>query len=163
MKCLACGMEHNEKKCPRCYFPVVNITGNYEEGVKTLQPTIEKYRSEFSEKVELSLLTYLYEVNQTVTFQGNEKISFGRVCDLFNQTTWLETEFTNIAERKSIPISLCVAIENQPAYQITTNVPNLPSDTLQLGIEIDRTLRFHFVIRDAAGHCVSSETQPIVQ
>lgn len=163
MKCLVCGKVYSGNMCPICDFPVVNITTNDEEGLKALQPTIEAHRAAFSKKVALSLLAYTYDVDDSsVTFQSNDKIPFGSVSHLCDQSIWLDTEFTNVKQRKTIPVTLCVDIQNKPVYQVTVNVKNLPSDMIQVGIAVDRSLQFNFLLKDSSGQSICSEIQPII-
>ena len=168
MKCLVCGKEHNAQKCPLCGFPVVHIMTNDKEGLKALRPTIEAHRAEFAKKMMLSLLIYDYEVDKQVDFKGTAKIPLGRVDALSQHPIWLEKEFTNMAQRKTIPVTLCVDIDNQPPYQITVNLENIPSETIQVGVAAEPLtaeppLQFRFMIKDSQGHSVASEPQTMIQ
>lgn len=161
MKCLVCGKVYNGNMCPICDFPVVNITTR--EAEEALQKTIKAHRAAFLKKVRLSLLAHTYAVDDSsVTLQGNDKISFGDVSHLCNQSTWSDTEFTNVKQRKTIPVTLCVDIENKPGYQVEVNVENLPSDSLWAGLAVDSSLQFSFLLKDSSGHSVRSEVQPII-
>lgn len=163
MKCLVCGKVHNSNICPICEFPVVNITTNDKDGLKAIRSTIEAHRTAFSKKVALSLLAYNYDVNDSsVAFRSSDKISLGSAAHLCNQSIWLDTEFTNMKQRKTIPVTLCVDIENKSAYQVTVNVENLPSDSLWVGIAVDSSLLFKFLLKDGNGHSVCSAIQPII-
>lgn len=167
MECLVCGKKYDTQECPLCGFPVVHSMANDEETLKALRPTIEAHRAEFAKKIMLSLLIYDYEVDKQVDFKGTSKIPLGRVDALCRQPLWVEKEFTNMAQRKNIPVTLCVDIDNQPPYQITVNLENIPSETIQVGVAAEPLaaeppLRFRFLIKDSQGHSVSSDLQPII-
>lgn len=163
MKCLVCGKEYNGNECPVCGFPVVNITVNDEEGLKALRPTIDAHRAEFEKNIELSLLSYTYEVGNRIEPQGEERIPLGRVSQLSGQTVWLDTEFTNVVQRKAIPVTLCVTVRNRPEYRINVNAANILSDTIRVGICVNSSLQFCVIIQDSSGISSRSEFMPIVQ
>ena len=163
MKCPVCGKVYSDQKCPVCTFPIVNITTNDTEGLKAIQPMINAHRAQFLTKVTLSLSVFVYEQDsQQVSFQGSAKIPLDSVSNLYHHVTWLNRKFTNIQQRQTIPVTLCVAVENQPEYQITVDMENLPSDTLQLGISIEEPLQFSFYLKDGDGHTSCSEVRPII-
>ena len=163
MKCLVCNYKFSGTSCPKCGFPVVEIPGDYETGLKTLQPTIQKYKTEFCKKIELSISVHNYEVTDTVEYKGEEKIVIGTADSIISKTTWLNAEFTNIPSRRQIPVTLNVTVEDRPAYQLTLKANNLSAEMLQLGVSMDDKLGICFILKDDAGRTSSTEVVPLIQ
>jgi len=163
MKCLVCNYVFSGTACPKCGFPVVEIPGDYETGLKTLQPTIQKYRAEFCKKIKLGISVHNYDVTDTVSYKGEENIALGTADSFISRTTWLNGEFTNIPSRGQIPVTVNVSVGDSPAYQLTLNANNLPSEMLQLGISMDDQLRICLVLRDKTGKTSSTEVVSLIK
>ncbi len=158
MKCLVCNYDFNGIACPKCKFPVVEIPGDYETGLKTLQPTVMKYRTEFGKKIRLGVVVHNYDVTDTVTYKGEQTLPAGTADSMMSTTKWLSGEFTNIPSRSKVPVTLSVAVGDEPEYKVTLNADNLPSETLQLGISVDDQMRACFILRDGFGNTSPTET-----
>ena len=162
MKCLVCNSEFTGKACTVCGFPIVEILGDYETGMKNFQPTIEKYRNDFLKKISLSLVGYRYDVADKVSLIGQEKFQLGTAEKLMKDMTWLDMDFTNVASRTTVPVTLSVSIDDKPDYEIGLEVNNLPSEKVRLGFQVDQQLQITCELRDDSGKSVHSEPKPII-
>ncbi len=163
MKCLVCNAIHEQNVCPRCGFPVVEIPGDYEAGLKALQPTVAKYRNDFAKKINVALVVHNYDYDNDLEYMGEEKLPFGNAGALMSAEKWLDVKFINVLSRKTFPVTLNVSVEGQPDYILTLEINNLPSETIQVGISLDESFDFRLIFRDTSGNTVSSDAMPLLK
>ena len=163
MNCLVCNATHDEKVCPKCGFPVVEIPGDYEAGLKVLQPTVDNFRKDFAAKIKVDLIVHNYDITDSVTYSGEEKISFGNVDSIISKEAWLETEFSNVTSRTSLPVTLSVSAEGQPEYQLYYEIKNLSGETLKIGLSVDEKFNACVILKDDSGNTERSGCIPLIQ
>lgn len=162
MKCLVCGKEFVGTECPICKFPVVEIPGDYEAGLRALKPTIDIHRKAFAEKISLEVVTYLYDVeNSSVNATETKNLSLGRISELLNNTKWLDAEFDNLDLRKTIDIDVVVNIDGMKKTQkiCITNVKT--SGKITLGASCDDEFKLCLKIKNKNGEETTSEKQSL--
>ncbi len=165
MKCLVCGKEFQGTECPICHFPIVEIPGDYESGLRTLQPVIKSHRDAFVEKISVGVVTFEYEIeNGMINEKGMKQCSFGTVTEMMNQIKWLDTVFENPMTRKSMDITIIISIDGMRDEQRTVSVPILKTEgKISLGIFCDDTLHLCLKVKDEKGQEATSEKIAIVR
>lgn len=162
MKCLVCGKEFVGTECPICKFPVVEIPGDYEAGLRALKPTIDIHRKAFAEKISLEVVTYLYDVeNSSVNTTGTKNLSLGRISELLNNTKWLDAEFDNLDLRKTIDIDVVVNIDGMKQTQKICITNFKTSEKITLGVSCDDEFKLCLKIKNKNGEETTSEKQSL--
>ena len=138
MKCLVCGKEYEAAECPRCRFPNIQIVGDREQALKTMLPTIEQYRREFLNAIQISLVIYRWKDDKgKLVMDKQEKKLLGTANELQRGEKWLEEKFARIADQKQITVTLSITMAGEE-QQIQVSVPNLQKAELQqLGAKVD--------------------------
>ena len=163
MKCVVCGKNFNGKECPVCSFPVVEILGDdFEAGMRSLEPEIQKHRREFAKRVTLGVTVYNYEFDTKIVEKGSEIIKLGSIDALQNKT-WMNEEFEAVSSRDSLPVNVSVWVDDKMVQQYLVNIPNIKTaEKLRLGVVADDKLNFTMLLSDNASTVVRSPRIPII-
>lgn len=157
MKCLVCNTEYNGDECPVCEFPVVELFGDYEEGIKSIKPAIDSYRNEFVKKIIVGLVAYNYTIdNHGINETSTEEIEFGCISDLINKTQWSEEEFEIISARDRIPVTVYRKMNNRVTKQNIIEFQCDETGTFQVGIGVNDELEYHMLLKDSGGRIIES-------
>lgn len=165
MKCLVCGKEFNGNVCPVCDFPIVEIPGDYEEGMRTLQPVIDHHRKAFAERIALGVVTYEYEMEESViTEKGNKNSMFGNMSELLGKTKWLDEFFECPNLRNVMYLSVVVSVDGKDGKIFKVKLPNFKEACrVSLGICCDEDLKFCLKIKNEKGEELCSEKTPVIR
>ncbi len=138
MKCLVCGKEYEAAECPRCRFPNIQIVGDREQALKAMLPTIEQYRREFLNAIQISLVIYHWKDEKgQLVMDRQEKKLLGTANELRNGEKWLGDKFARIADQKQVTVTLSIAMAGEEQL-VQASVPNLQKAELQqFGAKVD--------------------------
>lgn len=96
MGCLVCGEEYKGAVCPVCKFRNVQIVGDYEDGLKMLQPKIEEHRRNFLGTFSVGIRIMKRVISDTDPISAiPEDLFFGKVVDFYNSEKWLDYDFVS--------------------------------------------------------------------
>ncbi len=165
MKCLVCGKEFQGTVCPICEFPIVEIPGDYEAGLRTLQPVIRSHREAFAEKIHIGVMIFEYEIdNGTIRETGSRKKFFGKVAEMMHRKKWLDTVFENPLSRKSMDIHMVICVDGRKDDNRTVSIPTPKTEgKISLGIVCEDTFCFYLIVKDEKGNEVTSRKMEIVR
>lgn len=149
MKCLVCGKEYEAAECPRCHFPDVQIVGDQKQALAAMMPTIEKFRANFMNTVNISLEIYYWkDKNGQVVLDRREEVPVGTVKALRQGETWVERKFARIADQEQIPVTILVDM-GEGKHSVSISVPNLKKAELQqLGVTMDERYNLQLLLRN---------------
>lgn len=166
MQCLLCRHDYDIKsnnECPICNFPTVNFPAgvSIEEGIKSIKPVIDNHKKDFEKNVTISAVVYQWELSDVQLIKSREeKVSFGQLAELVNNTVWLSHKFDKLSERAEVELRLCVEINNSAGaskYDLVITVPNLSEKSEQeLGISVTDEYLFSIAVRNTTGCSVNS-------
>ena len=158
MKCFVCNNEFDGNICPRCQFPKVFIPGDYETGLKKIQPEIDAYRDEFLNGIEVGIVTYFWkDENGTVVLDREERLPFGKGKDLRGNTLWLEQLFARIPDEELLKIRVYIKTGDKECEK-TVCLPNLfEAELQQIGIYTDEEYRFKLLLKNDTGTPTGSD------
>ena len=163
MNCLVCGKNFSGHECPVCSFPVVEILGDdFDAGIRSLEPEIQKHRNEFGKRVTLGVTVYNYEFDTKVVEKGSEIIKLGTI-DSLKTPTWMNEEFEAINTRDALPVNVSIWVDNKMVQQYLVNIPNIKTaEKLKLGVVADEKLNFTMMLSDNGNTIVRSPHIPII-
>lgn len=162
-ECLVCGKTHAEECCPRCGFEVVEIFGDYEEGIRNLRPVIENHLSKFHKAVAVGIEICLWKDDKgTIVLDRKEQIDFGNVEELLNKEYWIDRKFARIPERKELDVVCYVRNSRTEGRsmerKITAKLPNLlEAELQQIGIRVVDGNSFVLLLKNDSGKTTESE------
>ena len=146
MKCVVCGAEFEEDRCPACGFFVVYFPGDAEEGLRKLQPQIAAYRQAALDKISVGVLSYRWKgVKDYVVLDREERREIAAASALKDRTVWLNEQFARDPQAETLELRLSLRLGKYEARRGMT-VPNLKEARLQeLGasLDADGNLRLH--------------------
>ena len=166
MKCLVCGKEFNDDVCPVCGFPIVQIPGDdYEEGLRTLQPVINHHRKLFAERLSLGVVTFEYEMaDSVITEKGHKTSVFGKLSDMMNETVWLNDVFEYPNLRNIMYLNVILKTDGKEEKSFKVKLPNFKEACIgRLGACCDESLNFVLKLKNENGVELCSEKTPVIQ
>lgn len=169
MKCVACGAEHSDRKCPVCRFPVVSVPGDVSEQEfrQLLCPQLEKHRKEkILPNLKIGVVLLQYDVHETGDVEEREERVFFEniVSGAFGkEPVWLKRKLDTASERDMVETEIfaeifgCSSVRSQ-----RVRVPQIVSSEEQkLGIRLDEELRFSLCVQGENGSTRVSEWYPL--
>lgn len=165
MNCLVCGKEFKGTVCPVCQFPIVEIPGDYESGLKALQPTIQKHRAAFAEQITMELEVFEYQIdNAAVRERGSQNLNLGKVSDMINNVVWAGVAFENPSLRQNIEMTVIIGIAGAKKEKRKVVMPTPKTEEkISLGIFCDNDFNFQIVLKDGKGTQVTSQKNRIIR
>lgn len=162
MKCFVCNYEFEGNICPRCRFPKVFIPGDFESGLKKIQPEIDAYRDEFLGGIEVGILAYYWkDENGAVVLDRAERIPFGTGRELVGNTVWLDRSFARIPDEEQLKVHVYIKAGGNER-EATISLPNLREAELQqIGIVTDDDYNFRLLLKNKTGTPTSSDSVAI--
>lgn len=159
MKCYVCGKIYEDKVCPRCKFPAVQIPNTtWEEGRQALASTIEPARAAFLNTIRISMIAYHHrDENGVYVLDREEEILLGSGPELLGKELWLDREFARMGEQKTVSIRLRIAIgEKKREEQIELPNPQAP-ELQKIGIAMDEQFFLRLKLTNASSETTVSE------
>ncbi len=168
MKCLVCGTDHSDTRCPVCLFPVVAVPGDVSEQEvrQMLRSKIEEHRKKLLPNIKTGIVLYQYDVHAdgTVT-ETSERVFFeGSGSSIRRQEPmWLNRKFDTVSDRDMVEAEIFAEISGySPARSQSVRIPQIASSQEQnIGIRMDDELRFSICVRSETGTVRMSEWYPL--
>ena len=151
MKCVICGKDFSGESCPVCQFPVIHFPGDPVEGMRAMQPLIDKSRGEFLDRIRVGLAVYTWKDNGgTVALNQEKEISLGTGTELRQSVCWASQQFARIPDERRIEVKLIVH-HDQEKYERPMTVPNLPEAQLQeIGASLDEDMNLQVFLKNGS-------------
>lgn len=164
MNCPVCGKSFKGNACTVCSFPVVDIPGDYEEGLKALRPTIDSFKAEFVKKVNIGVVLNKWQLeNGKLKLVQEENESFGTLEQLMGRSRWISRTFDNISTKKNVDVSVFVDVAKDDGSTdrkiLHVSTPNMnDGENQQLGITVNNDFTFVLNVKSSTGQKGTSES-----
>lgn len=114
MKCPCCFETYEgDGNCPLCGFENVQIVGDYDEGLKLIQPMIEQHRKEFLGEHRIGIkLVKRKDTNSSDLSVVTEILYFGKVSELIGTEKWLGKQIVAFPDSRDSVIAEVVISSN---------------------------------------------------
>lgn len=162
MRCIVCGREYEDDKCPVCNFPKVEFPADPEEGLRAMKPTIDAYRDNFLNQVSIRIMTYQWkDDNGVIAMDSKKQIPIGTGKELREGTKWLAEKFARIPDVEKLQVDLSIQVNDMGGVYRSVSIPNLMEAELQeLGASVDDNLNLQLLLRNSSG-TTQSEKIPL--
>lgn len=162
MKCLVCGKNYEAAECPRCRFPDVQIIGDREQTIASLKPTIDAWRTNFLQAVQVKVQLYRWkDKDGMVVLDRVDTAMLGDGNTLRQGAAWLPERIARIAEAEEISVTTHITI-GADTREFAVTVPNLHRPELQqLGASVDEEFNLRLMLRNASDAPTCSEPVPL--
>ena len=166
--CQVCGTDFTKigkgTACPVCDFARAEILGDPTEALGKMRNDIEAHRARFLKKCSVGMVSYKYSYDDAadkMKFDGESKLSFGRLSELYNKTVALNCRFCCPSERKAVEIKVSVSSPNGEQIHKVSIQNCFSEKAVTLGIKVDEDMNYQLLISGGDNRRISSESRSL--
>ncbi len=159
-KCMVCGYQYDGDqlpKCPVCKFQEINILGDYEKGLKELQPIILQKKQGLANRLQIGMKIFQYELDGTKLVDKGESVVLFDTVTTDDKVHWLDDHLETVSTLDVLDAEVYVQLDDK-TYLLNLKTNNMKNaDYIQVGIAIDIDFCMRMVVKDDSNNLTQSE------